>query len=230
MFRGMDPQNFMQTLCVAADHMGMEITSHNHHQIYSPTVKLHGAMNPKILQGKAALDAIADAPENAIAEVLAGVLHTSPRPRIRHARAASVLGAKLWALDRDDEPGGWIFLDEPELHLGVEPDIVVPDLAGWRRERMPCLPDDAFLQLAPDWVCEVLSPSTERIDRVEKRAIYAREGVSHLWFVEPGTELLEVFELDRESYRIVGTWAGQDVIAAPPFAVLALALGDLWLT
>lgn len=143
-----------------------------------------------------------------------------------------MLGAKLWGFDGDDGPGGWILLDEPELHLGPQPDkadIVVPDLAGWRRERMPQLPDEAFLQLAPDWVCEVLSASTERIDRVYKRVIYAREGVSHLWFVAPSTKILEVFELERGGYRLVGTWSEQDIVSAPPFAALRLALADLWL-
>jgi Uma2 family endonuclease len=186
-------------------------------------------MGEGTLKGAAALEAVEAAPENMVAEVLAGELYTSPRPRIRHARAASVLGAKLWAFDGDDEPGGWILLVEPELHLGPQPDIVVPDLAGWRLERMPRLPDEAFLQLAPDWVCEVLSASTERIDRVHKRAIYAREGVSHLWFVSPATKILEVFELEREGYRLVGTWSEQDVVAAPPFAALGLTLGELWL-
>lgn len=187
-------------------------------------------MGEGTLQGAAALEAVAAAPENMVAEVLAGELYTSPRPRIRHARAASVLGAKLWGFDGDEGPGGWIFLYEPELHLGPRPDIVVPDLAAWRRERMPQLPDEAFLRLAPDWVCEILSASTERIDRVHKRVIYAREGVSHLWFVSPSTRILEVFELEREGYRLVGTWSERDIVAAPPFAALALALGDLWLS
>jgi Uma2 family endonuclease len=183
-----------------------------------------------ILEGAAALEAVAAAPENMVAEVLAGELHTSPRPRIRHARAATVLGAKLGGFDADNTPGGWILLFKPELHLGPRPDIVVPDLAGWRRERMPRLPDEAFLRLAPDWVCEVLSDSTERIDRVKKRVIYAREGVSHMWFISPSTQILEVFQLEGESYRLVGSWSERDVVSAAPFAALALALADLWLS
>jgi Uma2 family endonuclease len=94
---------------------------------------------------------------------------------------------------------------------------------------MPRLPDDAFLRLAPDWVCEVLSTSTERIDRVKKRVIYAREGVSHMWFISPSTQILEVFELEGESYRLVGSWSERDVVSAAPFAALALELADLWL-
>jgi Uma2 family endonuclease len=216
----------MQHISLADDNASMTVITHH---AWKFNVKLRQAMRKGTLEGAAAIEAVASAPENMIAEVLAGELHTSPRPRVRHARAASVLGVKLGSFDSDEPPGGWILLDEPELHLGPRPDIVVPDLAGWRRERMPQLPDDLFLQLSPDWVCEVLSPSTQRIDRVKKRVIYAREGVSHLWFVEPAAMILEVFELEREGYRLVGTWAEQDVVSAPPFAVLGLALGDLWL-
>lgn len=141
-----------------------------------------------------------------------------------------MLGVKLGgSFDGEAEPGGWVLLDEPELHFGEEPDILVPDLAGWSRERMPQLPDLPFLELAPDWVCEVLSPSTERIDRTKKRAIYAREGVGHLWFLDPEPKLLEVFALERGGYRLVDTWAEQAVVNAPPFAALALALAELWL-
>ncbi|PRQ05457.1 hypothetical protein ENSA5_02340 [Enhygromyxa salina] len=188
-------------------------------------------MSKKRLRGAAALDAVAQAPPNMVAEVLDGELHTSPRPRIRHARASSVLGVILGgSFDGDSEPGGWILLDEPELHLGEEPDILVPDLAGWRREHMPQLPDHAFLELAPDWACEVLSPSTEGIDRVKKRAIYAREGVTHLWFVAPEAKVLEVFALDAGGYRLLDSWAAQALVYAPPFEALGLSLAELWLS
>lgn len=183
------------------------------------------------LCGKDACDAVDSAPEDRIAEVLAGELHTSPLPRVRHSRTASVLGVKLGGRfdDGGSGSGGWLFLFEPGLHLGVSPDIVVPDQAGWRCERMPKLPDTAAIELAPDWVCEVLSPSTERIDRGMKRAIYAREQVHHLWFVAPDAELLEVFALDRDTYRLLGTWSGDEAMRAPPFEALELALSDLWL-
>src|SRR2546428_6351506 len=110
---------------------------------------------------------VVDAPEHRVAEIVNGELRLSPRPRTTHARSASKLGAVLdGPFDRGvGGPGGWVLLDEPELHL---PDIVVPDLAGWRRERMPELPDEPFLILAPDWVCEVLSPSTADFDRADK--------------------------------------------------------------
>lgn len=118
-------------------------------------------------------------PDTQVAEILAGELHTSPRPTPRHAVASSGLGADLSGpFDRGrGGPGGWWILDEPEIHVGD--DVVVPDLAGWRRTRLPEMPA-AFFTLAPDWVCKTLSPSTEHIDRGTKLAIYAREGVAHL--------------------------------------------------
>src|SRR3954468_4688276 len=120
-------------------------------------------------------------PDHVIGELIAGELIASPRPSIPHSRASSVLSDDLGGpFDRGrGGPGGWWILFEPELHLGA--DVLVPDLAGWRRERMPVLRNVAYFELAPDWVCEVVSPSTARVDRVRKVPIYAREGVSHLW-------------------------------------------------
>ena len=127
---------------------------------------------------------VLEAPPHKVAEIVAGTLHTNPRPAPRHAHASSALGAKIGdPFGYGGGPGGWWILDEPELHLGE--DILVPDIAGWRRERMPDLPDTPYFPLAPDWVCEVLSPSTRDLDRHGKRPIYAREGVNHLWFVDP---------------------------------------------
>jgi Uma2 family endonuclease len=169
-------------------------------------------------------------PEHVVAEVIGGVLHTMPRPRLRHARAASVLGADLGGpFERGrGGPGGWILLDEPELHLGSEPAIVVPDLAGWRRERMPEIPDEPYATLAPDWVCEVLSPRTEDYDRAEKVPLYARERVTHVWLIDPDVRTLEVLRLDGESYRIANTWRGDVRVRAEPFDAIELELGALW--
>jgi len=105
-------------------------------------------------------------------------------------------------------PGGWWILDEPELHLGSDPDIVVPDLAGWRRDRMPELPSGAYFELSPDWVCEVLSSPTGGLDRAHKVPLYAREGIAHVWLVDPTNRTLEVFRLDGNTYRLVATHAG----------------------
>ena len=167
-------------------------------------------------------------PAHVIGEILGGQLSALPRPKARHAAAASTLGEELGPPFRRGRggPGGWLFLDEPELHLGE--DIVVPDLAGWRRERMPELADVAFLELSPDWICEVLSPSTARADRVTKRRIYARESVRHYWIVDPDAKTLEVGRLDEGSYRIVLSASEDDKIRAEPFDAIEIDLALLW--
>ena len=123
-------------------------------------------------------------PPQFVAELVDGELHASPRPAPRHAWASSRLGGKLEPLLAGNRggPAGWVLLNEPELHLG--PDIVVPDLAGWRRSRMPRLPTTAYFETVPDWVCEVLSPSTASLDRSKKLAIYARAEVAHAWLLD----------------------------------------------
>ena len=123
-------------------------------------------------------------------------------------------------------PGGWVILDEPELHLG--PDVLVPDLAGWRRERMPELPDVAAFTLPPDWVAEVLSPSTAALDRAEKLPIYARAGVPHLWLLDPVIRTLEIYRLVGPDWHLVGTHAGEVVVSAEPFDAVPLDLAALW--
>ncbi len=169
-----------------------------------------------------------DLPEHWVGEILGGQLHSHPRPAPRHARAYSALTGKLWG--PFDEgfggPGGWWILDEPEIHLG--PDILVPDLAGWRRERLPALPDSAWFELAPDWVCEILSPSTARIDRAVKMPIYAREGVAHLWLVDPDARTLEVYRLEEGHWLLLATLQEQDPVQQPPFEALSFPLGSLW--
>jgi Uma2 family endonuclease len=176
----------------------------------------------------ATYDDLIKLPAHVVGEILDGELHASPRPAPRHASASSGLGGALHGpFDRGrGGPGGWRILDEPELHL--DPDIVVPDLAGWRRERLPRLPKEAFFSLAPDWVCEVLSPSTAALDRVKKLRIYAREAVSHAWLVDPIAQTVEVLRLDDGRWTIVSTWAGQDVVRAEPFEALEVDLTLLW--
>lgn len=167
-------------------------------------------------------------PEHLVAEILDGELYTSPRPAPRHARAHSRLGALLtppFDLEQGG-PGGWTILDEPELHLGR--DVLVPDIAGWRRERMPRLPDTAFFPLAPDWVCEVVSHSTAVIDRTKKLAIYGREAVGHVWLVDPIARSLEVLESRNGRWVIAATHAGDQVVRAEPFGTFELELGILW--
>lgn len=167
-------------------------------------------------------------PPNVVGEILFGVLHTHPRPAPRHSRAASALGAMIGGpFDfNPDGPGGWIILDEPELHLG--PHVIVPDIAGWRRERMPKLPETAYFETPPDWVFEVLSPSTARIDRTDKLAIYAAHGVGHCWLVDPDAKTLEVMALTGDKWLLAATFKDADPVAAPPFEVHTFALDVLW--
>ena len=171
---------------------------------------------------------VLDAPPHRVAEIVDGTLHTHPRPAMPHARASSVLGRKIGA-PYDDEmggPGGWWIIDEPELHL-VE-DILVPDLAGWRRERMPRYPETAYVTPAPDWVCEVLSASTRRLDLQGKRPVHAREGVRYLWLVDPTDRTLEAFELREGESVLIAAAKDDDPICIRPFDAITFSLGDLW--
>ncbi len=169
-------------------------------------------------------------PEHLVGEILDGDLYAFPRPSPRHALAASGLGTAVF--DRfakpggGDREGGWWILDEPELHLGA--DILVPDIAGWRREKMASLPEKAFFELAPDWVCEVLSPGTEAIDRGRKMEVYAREGVSYLWLVNPIHRTLESYRLVASRWTLLATFVGDQTVQAEPFAAAALDMSRWW--
>jgi len=167
-------------------------------------------------------------PDHVVGEILDGELYASPRPRLRHAVAATRLTGRLSPPFDDGKggPGGWWLLMEPELHLGE--DVVVPDLAGWRRERLPAVPDEPYLELAPDWVCEILSPSTERIDRGLKPAIYAREKVPHAWLVNPATRTLEVLRLQGDAWLIASVHSDAERVRAEPFDAIELDLAGLW--
>jgi Uma2 family endonuclease len=170
-------------------------------------------------------------PPHQVAEIIENTLHVFPRPAPRHTYAASRLGSRL---DNpfgvgEGGPGGWMILHEPELHLGE--DVLVPDLAGWRVERMPDLPETAYFPLAPDWACEVLSPSTAAIDRIKKMRIYARESVRHVWLVDPIERTLEVFRLGNAGlWEVIGLHAEAEKVRAEPFDAIELDLSLLWRT
>ncbi len=167
-------------------------------------------------------------PEHLVAEILNGKLHTHPRPSPRHARASSILGGKFtdpFDLGKGG-PGGWWILDEPELHLNVQ--VMVPDLAGWRRERMPELPETAWFELAPDWVCEVLSPSTAKDDRTIKVPLYAQYGVAYLWLVDPVLKTLEAYWLKEGQWSLQNTLKDDDRVRLAPFDAVEFSLADLW--
>lgn len=180
---------------------------------------------------RATYEDVLQAPPNVVAEVLFGVLHTHARPALRHANASSHLGVLLGAPYRFGRggPGGWVIYDEPELHLGSEPDIVVPDLAGWHRERLADVPNDAaWIPVAPDWVCEVLSPSTQAIDRAEKMDIYLRERVGHVWLVDPAARTLEVYRRGGEVWERLAVHRDDASVRVEPFDAIELQLGLLW--
>lgn len=172
---------------------------------------------------------VLDAPPHMVAEVIDGELYLHPRPAKPHAAAATALGEELGPPFKRGRggPGGWIILFEPELHLGR--DILVPDLAGWRRERMPAITTtEPYFTLVPDWACEVLSPKTAAIDRARKVPIYAREGMSYVWLVDPLQRTLEVLRRQSTDWLITGVYEGNAVVRAEPFEALALELGILW--
>ena len=167
-------------------------------------------------------------PDHLVAEIVDGELHASPRPAPRHAvayaRATRLLES---AFDSGRTgPGGWWILAEPGLHLG--PDVLVPDLAGWRRTRMPRVPETAYFPLAPDWACEILSPSTASLDRTQKLAIYAREGVGHAWLIDPIARTLEILRLEADRWRIVMTHTGEATVRAEPFDAIEFSLAEFW--
>jgi Uma2 family endonuclease len=168
-------------------------------------------------------------PPNVTGEILFGVLHAQPRPARRHTATASGIGGILtqpFGFGANGGPGGWVILDEPELHLG--PHVVVPDLAGWRSERLAGKGDGAYFEEVPDWICEIQSPSTKHIDLGVKRRIYATYEVPYLWHVDPVSQTLEVFKLQKNDWLLTHTFVGGEPVAAPPFDAITFDLKLLW--
>jgi Uma2 family endonuclease len=167
-------------------------------------------------------------PPNMVGEILFGSLVTHPRPTPRHGAAALSVGGLLNSPFQfgNGGPGGWIFVIEPELHLG--PHVVVPDIAGWRVERTAGIAEKAWIETPPDWLCEVLSPSTEKYDRHDKQRIYGTYDVGHIWHVNPTTKLLEVYERQDRGWLLTHTFQDNDEVSAPPFEAITFSLGLLW--
>jgi Uma2 family endonuclease len=178
---------------------------------------------------RATYDDVIAAPPDRVAEVLDGELYLSPRPAPPHAAATSALGEELGPPFKRGRggPGGWLILDEPELHLGA--DVVVPDLGGWRRERLPFLTNEVpYFEVVPDWACEVLSPSTSKLDRTKKLPCYAAAGVGHVWLVDPLARTLEVLALQGTKYVIESVHGDDARVRAVPFDAIELDLAILW--
>jgi Uma2 family endonuclease len=169
-------------------------------------------------------------PEGLTGEIISGQLRTQPRPTWAHSLAGSRLGADLegpYGRGRGG-PGGWWIIDEPEVHLVLDTEVVVPDLAGWRRERMPRPPEGHRVQVVPDWVCEILSPSSKSTDREEKMPLYARYGVGYAWLVDPVARTLEAYRLEGDAWAPQGLYRDDDVVRVAPFDAVTIRLTELW--
>ncbi len=181
---------------------------------------------------RATYEDVLNAPEHLTAEVLDGELCLTPRPPRSHLRSAAGLGSFLFGAFHVGAggPGGWSILNQPELHLGTEPDILVPDIAAWRPGRLidHLDLDEPFITIVPDWVCEILSPGTVRSDRMKKMPIFSREKIGHVWLVEPREKTVEVFRHDGAGYRLVGTFGGDDALRAEPFDGVEIPTAFLW--
>lgn len=179
---------------------------------------------------KAAYEDLFDLPERSTGEIIGGDLWVIPHPSRRHLYAASSLGGELLpahGLGRGGGPGGWLILDEPEVKFGE--DILVPDLAGWKRDRFPSLEETNRISAVPDWVCEVLSPGTFRIDKVKKMPIYAQFFVPYVWLVNPLVRILDAFPLEQGKWLLLPSFSDSDKVRAEPFMETELELENLWL-
>jgi Uma2 family endonuclease len=185
----------------------------------------YGARN---LQRPATLADLEGLPETVVGEIIDGTLYTHPRPMAGHSYVATRLGARLDGPFQDGlgGPGGWWIVIEPGIRLEESPEFV-PDLAGWRRERVPGFPKGPWT-VAPDWACEILSPSTRAYDQRIKRPFYARIGIRHLWFIDLEVRTLTVSELVNGRWLELGVHGEDDIIRAAPFDTLELKLGQLW--
>ena len=171
-------------------------------------------------------------PENLVGEIVNGRLHTRPRPSGPHAVAESSLGDELIGPYQKGKggPGGWWIIIEPEVHFVLNEVVTVPDLAGWRRARMPRPPEGHRFEVIPDWVCEILSSSTEKFDRTEKMPLYAQYGVRYFWVINPVEKTLEAYELIEDRWTLMGVFKDEQVVQIAPFQEVAIALPDLWIT
>jgi Uma2 family endonuclease len=167
-------------------------------------------------------------PEHLVAEIIDGRLvtrhHMPPRQNLAHAALLNALNGALG--HRRGHAGTWIFLSKPELHLAEH--VVVPDLAGWRRERLPDIPDAPWIDLMPDWICEVIAPTTASEDRDRKRQIYAQRGLKHYWLLDPAIRRLEALKLASRACVLQNFYVGCAEVVCEPFAPVQFSLSALW--
>lgn len=185
---------------------------------------MNAAANPTLYERLLAL------PEHVTGEILNGELYTLPRLSGRHGVAGRGLNFNLagpFDFGRGG-PGGWWIIQEPEVHFIRDLEVAVPDLAGWRRVRMPSVPEDHRFEVVPDWICEIVSPSTAKRDRAVKLPLYAKYGVGHAWLVDPAAQTLEAFELRENRWTLIAALKDDDRVAVPPFDAVEFGLADLW--
>ena len=182
----------------------------------------------QIIKKNAEYEDLYNIPENMTGQIINGELVAMPRPSPKHSNAVSGIGFEIGPPYRFGRggPGGWVILDEPEIRLGN--DIFVPDLAGWKKERLPKFPKTNYISVPPDWICEVLSPSTEKADRAKKMPVYARFGISYIWLINPVEEILEVFKLDSGRWILLSVYSENDKLRAEPFQETEIDLQNLW--
>lgn len=184
---------------------------------------------PEPVKKKATYEDLLSLPDNVTGEIIDGELVVTPRPSRKHAKAAFALSGELappYDFGRGG-PGGWVLLIEPEVRLGEH--TVVPDLAGWKKETFPVTEDSNWISVAPDWVCEILSPRTLRTDRVGKMGIYREHSVRHVWLLDPSNKTLEVFGLQSGAWMVLGFYVEDDKVRAEPFSEIEIAMENFWL-
>jgi Uma2 family endonuclease len=185
---------------------------------------------PEAAKKKATYDDLYSIPEDMTGQIIDGELIVTPRPSLEHSLASSCLGAELvppYYHGRSGGPGGWVILDEPEIKFAES--ILVPDLVGWRKERFAGLKQANWISIVPDWICEVLSPGTLRLDRVKKMALYGQHGVQHSWLIDPLAKTLEIFRLESGRWVLLGAFSEGDRVRAEPFQEIEIDLSVLWL-
>jgi Uma2 family endonuclease len=185
---------------------------------------------PELARKKVTYDDLYDIPENMTGQIIDGEMIVTPRPSARHSHAASTLGGEVvppYRFGRSGGPGGWIILYEQELMFGEH--LLVPDFSGWRKERFPGVPQENWISVPPDWVCEILSPGTARVDRVRKMPIYARNEIPFLWLIDPTAQTLEAYRLEAGKWLLLGAFAENDKFRAEPFQEIEMDLGNFWL-
>jgi Uma2 family endonuclease len=188
-----------------------------------------GTTKPSMKQQPPTLADLDALPPGVVGEIIEGVLYTMTKPRMRHQRTMRMISGRVGEPFDNERggPGGWWIVPEPGIELPNTPEIT-PDVAGWRRERMPEMPFDEPIRVVPDWVCEILSKTTRRHDLLVKLPYYAKIGVSHHWLVDLEARVLIAHRLEASEWRIIGTYSDETEARIAPFDAVPLNVADWW--